>query len=268
VTAVDFEALHTHAVRAHTAYASESAIRAQYPATVRVSTPGETDILYFLEQDEGRKVQYAAVRGTIDKKNLSEDLDIHVQADRETGLPLHAGFDAAADVLYADMKPRLKRGYKTYFVGHSLGGAVAVLLAAYAIRDGYDVERVVTFGQPRFTTAAGIEGLAALPITRVVDENDMVPMLPPATKRHPEYGSYEHIGEEIILLEGTRYVYLSSHDANRIAIGEFWRSMAFSNLDDHKMDKYLARLAAKTKGARQVPYNKREQYVARPPQGA
>jgi hypothetical protein len=265
---VDFVELHTHAVRAHTAYASESAIRTRYPATVRVSTPGETDVLYFLEQDDQAKVQYVAVRGTIDKKNLSEDLDVQVRKDEQTGIPLHAGFDATADVLYADMKPHLKRDYKTYFTGHSLGGAIAVLLTMLAIQDGYDIERVVTFGQPRVTTAAGIDRLGAVPIVRVVDENDIVPMLPPATVLHAKYGPYEHVGEEIILLEGPHYVYLSSHDANRIAIGEFWRSMAFENLDDHKMDKYLARLAAKAKEAVQVPYDQREEYVARPPQGA
>ena len=213
-----------------------------------------------------KKVQYIAVRGTIDKKNLSEDLDVHVHEDQETGLPFHEGFDAAADVLYADMKPYLKRDYKTYFTGHSLGGAIAALLTVYAVQDGYDVVRVITFGQPRFTTAAGIDRLAAIPITRVVDENDLVPMLPPATKAQAKYGPYEHVGQEIILLEGLRYVYLSSHDANRIAIGEFWRSMAFADLADHKMDNYLRRLAAKTNGAVLAPYDQREQYVARPAQ--
>ena len=263
VTKVDFVDIQRHALRAHAAYTTEAAIRSQYPATERVSTPGTTDVLYFLEQDDGAKIQYVAVRGTIDKKNMSEDLDTQVRADPDTGAPLHAGFDAAADALYADMKPHFKNGYRLYFTGHSLGGAIAAILTVLAVQDGFDA-RAVTFGQPRFTTAAGIERLGKVRITRVVDENDMVPMLPPATKRHPEYGPYEHVGPEIILLEGPHYVYLPSHDANRIAIGEFWRTTAYSNLDDHKMQKYLARLATKTKGARQVSYDQRETYVARP----
>lgn len=267
VTQVDFVDLHSQAKRAHAAYTSETAIRSQYPATVRVSTPGATDVLYFLEQDDRAKLHYVAVRGTIDKKNLSEDLDIQVRADPDTGAPIHSGFDAAADALYADMKPHFKSGYRIYFTGHSLGGAIAAILTALAVQDGFDA-RAVTFGQPRFTTAAGIARFGNVRITRVVDENDMVPMLPPATKRHAEYGPYEHIGEEIILLEGPHYVYLPSHDANRIAIGEFWRTTAYSNLDDHKMQKYLARLATKTKGAKQVPYDQRETFVARPPRGA
>jgi hypothetical protein len=264
-TTIDFADLHRHAVRAHTAYASESVIRSQYPATVRVSTPAGTDVLYFLERDDQAKIQYIAVRGSVDRKTLSEDLEVEIHEDEKTGLPVHKGFDADADALYADLKPHLKHGYKTYFTGHSLGGAVAALLTVYAVQDGYDVVRVITFGQPRFTTAAGVERLASIPITRVVDENDMVPMLPPATRAHAQYGPYEHVGEEIILLEGPYYAFLSSHDANRMAIGEFWRSMAYSDLPDHKMEKYLARLAAKAKGATQVPYNDRERYVARPP---
>jgi hypothetical protein len=266
VQEIDFAALHGDAERAHTAYAPEAAIRAQYPAVTRISVPGGTDVLYFLEQDDRARTQYVTVRGTIDKKNLSEDLDIHVQQDAETGIPIHAGFDVTADILYIDLKPHLKQGYKTYLTGHSLGGAIAAVLAIYASRDGHDVVRVVTFGQPRFTTEAGVEQLADIPIIRVVDENDMVPMLPPATKRHAQYGPYEHTGQEIILLDGPHYVFLSSHDANRIAIGEFWRSMKYTNLNDHKMTNYLARLAAKTDGAIQVPYNKRETYItnARP----
>ena len=63
--------------------------------------------------------------------------------------------------------------------GHSLGGAVAAILTAYMVNDGYKVERCVTFGQPKFTNADGVAQLEKLPITRVVDENDLVPMLPP-----------------------------------------------------------------------------------------
>ena len=261
-TKVDFEELYAFAGRAKTAYATEATIHSSYPATVRVSTPGKEDVLYFLEQNDRARTQYIAVRGTVDKRNFSEDLSIGVRDDRAIDIPVHAGFDAVAEAIYVDLKPYLKPNYKTYLTGHSLGGAIAALLAVYIIEDGHKVVRVVTFGQPRFTTAVGVERLGSLPILRVVDENDMVPMLPPATSRHPNYGPYEHVGPEIILLEGPRYVYLPSHDANRIAIGEFWRSTAFADLADHKMDNYLLRLSTKRKGAVVVAYNDRERYVA------
>ena len=125
------------------------------------------------------------MRGTADQKNFSEDLDITVRTDRQIDIPVDAGFDRAARAIYSDARPYLKRNYKTYVTGHSLGGAVAALVTIYAIEDGFMVERVITFGQPRFTTAAGVQRLR-LPLIRVIDENDIVPMLPPATATDPE----------------------------------------------------------------------------------
>jgi len=105
--------------------------------------------------------------------------------------------------------------------GHSLGGAVAALLAIYLIEDGYKVVRVVTFGQPKFTTAIGVEKLAFLPIIRVVDENDIVPMLPPTLFANKKYGIYGHVGSEAVLLDGPNYSFLLTHDATRISIGDW-----------------------------------------------
>ena len=65
----------------------------------------------------------------------------------------------------------------------------------------------------------------------------------------------------MILLEGRNIVYLPSHDANRISLGEFWRSVSFADLKDHEMKKYLKRIADKTKGTTEVPYNEREKFV-------
>jgi hypothetical protein len=73
-TKVDFEELYAFASRANTAYATEATIRSSYPATVRVSTPGKEDVLYFLEQNDRTRTQYIAVRGTVDKRNFSEDV--------------------------------------------------------------------------------------------------------------------------------------------------------------------------------------------------
>lgn len=262
---VDFDELHVYALRAKAAYGEEAAIRANYPRTVRVAQPGGNEVQYFLERDEAAKTQHITIRGTANKKNLHEDTDFHVRDDRSIGIPVHEGFDLDAQVIYGDVSPHLKKGYRTYITGHSLGGAVAAILGVYLMEDRHDVEKVTTFGQPRFTTAKGVDKLGALPLTRVVDENDIIPMLPPSTKLDKAHGPYEHVGPEIILLEGPRYVYLPSHDANRLSYGEFWRSMGIADLKDHKMDLYIARIAAKRAGAQQVTYNEREKYVAKKP---
>jgi len=262
---INFSELYAYAERSNAAYKTEAVIRSKYPLTVRVNAPAQTAVRYFLERNDKTHTQFITVRGTANNQNFSEDLNIAVRDDRSVGIPVHAGFDLAARSIYDDVGPYLKSGYKTYVTGHSLGGAVAVILALYLIEDGIEVERVVTFGQPRFTTADGVRRLSSLPLTRVVDENDVVPMVPPATATDPRFGPYEHVGPEVILLEGRNFVYLSSHDATRIALGEFWRSVSFANLKDHEMNKYLTRIASKTKGSTEVPYNDREILVAKQP---
>jgi triacylglycerol lipase len=260
-TKVDFVELTAYAGRSKAAYATEAVIRSQYPATVRVSAPGKTDAQYFLEQDDRAKIQYIAIRGTANKRNLIEDLELRIREDLALAIPVHIGFDATARLLYEDMKPYLKKSYTTYITGHSLGGAVAALLAIHMVDDGYKVDRVVTFGQPKFTTTDGVQKLGFLTLTRVVDENDVIPMLPPTTIFNRVYGVYQHAGPEVVLLDGPHYVYLPTHDAGRISLGEFGRSLNIADLKDHHMDNYLSRLAAKSGGAVEVPYNDREKYV-------
>ncbi|WP_442580490.1 lipase family protein [Mesorhizobium sp. ASY16-5R] len=258
---VDFVEIYGYADRAKLAYADEATIRTHYPKTLGVRSPGNSDIQYFIEQDDKLKIQFITIRGTANKKNLLEDLEIRILADLQIDIPVDSGFDKSTKAIFADVKPYLKKNYKTYVSGHSLGGAVAVLLAVYLIKDGYQVERIVTFGQPKFTTTAGVERIGTIPLIRVVDENDMIPMLPPVTSFRRN-DKYEHVGPEVVLLDGTRYSYLSSHDAGRISIGELWRSMRFADLADHHMDNYLNRLSAKRDAAVEVPYDQREKYVS------
>ena len=262
--AINFNELTDYGRRAKAAYAPEAQIMASYPKTVRVAEPGNTKVRYFLEQDKAAKTQYITVRGTANKVNLHEDMDAKVRIDPKSGLPVHEGFDNDARAVYADLKPYLQKGYTTRVAGHSLGGAVAALVAIYAKADGYTVEKIVTFGQPRFTTKEGVAQLSSLPLTRVVDENDIIPMLPPGGGNKAE-GAYDQVGPEIILLDGPHYVYLPNHIADRLAVGELWRDLAIADLQDHKMDNYLRRLADKSKGAVEVAYDQREKYVKKRP---
>jgi hypothetical protein len=265
---VDFVAIYGFAGRARTAYKDDDTIRASYPATKRIGSPGKTDVRYFLEQDDRQQSQTVTIRGTASKANVHEDIEIRIRPDRLTGIPVHDGFDATTLAIYADVKPLLKPGYKTYVTGHSLGGAVAALLAIYLIEDGHKVVQVVTFGQPKFTTAAGVAKLGFLPITRVVDENDVVPMLPPTTLFTRSAGPYQHIGPEVMLLEGPHFAFLPVHDAARISLDELERSLRIARFGDHHMEHYVQRLSPKVGGAVEVPYAKREQYVAKKPKGS
>ena len=263
---VDFKEIQTYALRARAAYDTPATIQSKYPATVRISTPGNSGTQYFIERNDKQRTQTITVRGTADKINRKEDFNTRIRSDRKLDIPVDSGFDDVASAVYADMKPFLKTGYKTYLTGHSLGGAVVCILAIALSEDGHTVQKIITFGQPKFTTAAGVQRLGFLPLMRVVDENDIIPLLPPPSFRNLGKGSYEHVGPEIVLLEGRDYAYLPAYNAERLSVGEDWGAVFGSNLKDHKMDKYLQRIAAKLQGGVEVAYNSREKYVARPPQ--
>jgi triacylglycerol lipase len=258
---VDFREIYTFAEHADEAYFSKAEIKAKYPLTVRINSPDHTLVQYFLERDDAARTQFIAVRGTDNDTNWLQDFDVSERKDRQINLPVHTGFDRVTRAVYADVKPYLRPGYKTYVTGHSLGGAVAALLSIYLIEDGVAVERVVTFGQPKFTTTEGVKKLGFLPLTRVVDENDVVPMLPPMFIAVPTFGHYDHVGPEVIVLGGDYFVWLPFHDATRIALGQFWRSISFADAKDHYMHHYLTRIADKIKDATEVAYDERERFI-------
>jgi hypothetical protein len=140
---------------------------------------------------------------------------------------------------------------------------VAAVLGLYMIEDGYKVDRIYTYGQPRFTTAAGVSQLGFLPLMRVVDENDLVPLLPPGVMVNKKFGPYQQVGPEVILLEGPDYVYLPAQTATELSLGEFWRDMSVADLKDHKLNNYIRRIEDKMVSSRQVAYNARENDVAK-----
>lgn len=260
---IDFPTLDVNAKRAKAAYAQPAKIRTAYPNTVKVNTPGGRDVQYFVERDDKAKVQYITVRGTMDDTTLKEDFDAKVRDDRATKIPVHSGFDLDARAVWADAQPYLKKGYQTYLVGHSLGGAVAAILGIYMIEDGYKVDKIYTYGQPRFTTSQGVAQLGFLPLLRVVDENDLVPLLPPGAMASKKYGPYQQVGPEVILLDGPDYVYMPNQQASELSLGSFWRGLHVADLKDHKLDNYIRRIEDKFTGSRQVAYNERENYVAK-----
>lgn len=62
-------------------------------------------------------------------------------------------------------------------VGHSLGGALAALMANYLRRQSYDVQ-LMTFGQPRVGNQVFVDGLP-VPWLRLINANDLVTTVPP-----------------------------------------------------------------------------------------
>jgi triacylglycerol lipase len=228
---------------------------------VFVATPGNTDVLYFIGYNDQKKVQAVVVRGTDNDTNWDLDMDTRGVVDPKSGIMLHAGFKRAADAIYADLKPRLKPGYTTYLSGHSLGGAVAAILGIYLKRDGVKVNRIVTFGQPKFTNAAGAKAFADLPLLRVINQNDMVPLLPDETAQGTNL--FVHIGAVLIVYPGPYYVYGPADRAARFSAGSFSRYMFQGSIPDHYLKWYEANLRDKLSTATPVKFADRERYIVR-----
>ncbi len=247
---VDFAELEYYVVRSKSAYDPIPDIRSAYPLVTRAANVKSVDVQYFIETDNANKKQTLSVRGTAEKANVWSDLETAIVPDDVLGIPLHHGFRRDAMAIYNDAIPHIRKDYSLRITGHSLGGAVAVILAAYFENQGYTVERLVTFGQPKFATEPPSENILSV-TTRVVNDLDVVPMVPP----HTVARKYQHFATEVILREGPDYVFLNEHDADRLSVGDFWRNASHISLKVHHIEAYVANIQRKSEnGSKQVRY--------------
>jgi len=203
---IDFKLIYQAALLSDQAYKGQSEIIGKYPGlSAWVATPGDTEVQYVLIINPKRKVQVIAVRGTANDVNWNLDMDTRGVRDQKAGILMHHGFRKAAEAIYHDVKPRLKRDYRTYLTGHSLGGAVAAILGTYMIDDGFRIAAIYTFGQPRFTNQAGAIAYRNLPLLRIVNQNDVVSAFPNESEGGKHV--YAHTGAVINLLSGPYYVF-------------------------------------------------------------
>jgi hypothetical protein len=104
--------------------------------------------------------------------------------------------------LMEDLEPDLSRVEALYLAGHSLGGAMAALMAVMLRHETKYAEiasvlrGVYTFGQPmvgdhRFAEACQQDDFLREKVLRYVYDSDVVPHLPPATS-----GAFRHFGRE------------------------------------------------------------------------
>lgn len=260
LTSVDFGKVDWYAKRAAAAYASKSEIIEQFPNTVLVAST-EADVQYFLERDLEKKQQIISIRGTANLANAREDAEYLESRNPDLGIFVHNGFDADTMQVYTALLPHLNKSEEVILTGHSLGAAISSLLMMYLHEDGFVLGQSINFGQPKVTNKKGAQKYQFLPLLRVVDENDIVPLVPPDDLIDALYGGYEHFGEEVILLEGEFYVYESKHLARQRSVGAFWESLGDESIPDHFIKNYIQHITPKIKAAQQVPFNDREKYI-------
>ena len=125
-----------------------------------------------------------AFRGTDEPKDVVRDIRIAPWWVSELGW-VPAGFAKAAkrlipkclsECMSRDIEPD-----KIVLTGHSLGGAVALIVGALMVRDEILPKEIVTFGAPKCGRLKLLDGI---PVTCYRHGKDIVPMVPPLMRRH------------------------------------------------------------------------------------
>lgn len=100
---------------------------------------------YLLLVDDGA-VRIVAVRGSDEARDWLTNIRLWYRHSPVGWV--HTGYFEAASALLEALEGRLD-GRPIYFAGHSMGGAVATLMAALAAASGASVAGLYTFGQPQ-----------------------------------------------------------------------------------------------------------------------
>ena len=129
------------------------------------------------------KVVLISVRGTQEMlADASRDADARQVRFKEGQGQAHRGFYGA----FQAAKPFVERYLNAFYTGkqtlivcgHSLGGAIALLLADWLRREWSDNTQLYTYGAPRAGDAAFVKAAQPLTHHRIVNHNDPVPAVP------------------------------------------------------------------------------------------
>jgi len=211
--------------------------------------------------------QEVVIRGTANWTNAVFDVRIRRHWNAELGIELHKGFEEMATALLLDLVPRLRTEREVVLFGHSLGAAEVVILGLLLDKRGYTVRRVYASGQPRVTDTDGAQRCGGFPVLRIVNANDLVPLLPSVRDLAPAR-SYRHFGDALMLLDGPYYVYFRGDYVNEERGAMLWRALLHGQLleefHEHSIWNYLARIAPKLDVALQVPFQDRMRFLYGP----
>lgn len=165
-----------------------------------------------------------AFRGTDTLRDSITDATLGLQFLRRRQPGLHRGFRRALDSIWAEIEPELAAlNCPIFYTGHSLGAALATLAAARL-----EPRAVYNFGAPRVGNPAFAQSLRHVSIYRVVDDIDLVSMVPPA------FMGFSHVGQEVRL----RAPRSPGSLANPLA----WRTTPPALLADHAPVNYIDRM--------------------------
>jgi predicted lipase len=238
---VDFNLALQHAERSAAAYKTAEQIHAQFGHSDKLTIRelNEIDVLAFVETHDKLKLQWVVVRGTANFENVKLDADYIKATHTEVGVPLHKGFWESSNAVYNAVRPLLNKNYQTFVTGHSLGGAIAAILMMRFHNEGLPLGQCVTFGQPKVTNENGVERYRDLPLLRVVNNEDPVPLVPPLSLLSAVHGAYHHFGSEVHLEKSSTYKFYPEHQAERFDVTSFWTHIGREDASDHHVASYV-----------------------------
>jgi hypothetical protein len=231
------------AERANAAYHEDRDFRHEYGGQIEHGEFPGSGLRVYVDHNPANKAQWVIIRGTANMQDVFDDLEFVGRDEHELGINVHAGFDRSLQECLPWVLERLDKSRPVWVTGHSLGGAVAVLLAATLDFRGFKNISAITFGQPKFTDAHGASKLAHLNILRIVHDEDPIPMMPPIDVEGITPGLYQHCGPEVIVRANGHFCFLPKHAADRMDVAQFWADLKNIRPMSHDMVKgYLPAL--------------------------
>ena len=230
-------------------------------------------IRYMLIADVTAKSYTIVIRGTSNFKNAMQDMKFDKDKSNRLGCKVHSGFHKAAEMIFDDLASKmLDEKYTINVTGHSLGGAEALIVSAYCDQAKMNLTKIITFGQPKAFDRDGMAKWGHLPLTRVVNETDIVPLVPPVEMMYM-FKRYVHFGELIKLCNNEQYCFLEQAQARNKGVNSFWLNAAkegfsmwemFKEMPDHFMDSYLENINPKIKKSQEILWKDRESFLEDP----
>lgn len=151
------------------------------PEDVHFLYDKETNTQAFVTHND--KIILISIRGTQEMlADASRDLDARQVPYKESKGQAHRGFYEA----FLAAKPFVERYLEAFYTGeqslivcgHSLGGAIALLLAEWLRRKWSDDVQLYTYGAPRAGDRAFVQAAQSLTHHRIVNHDDPIPALP------------------------------------------------------------------------------------------
>lgn len=222
----------------------ESSLQPLQLKLIKTNKQSTNEMQYFLARKDNNE-QVIALRGTASVDDVIIDARFVFVKDENLGINVHKGFDNAAREILKEIRPSLDKTLPVYVTGHSLGGAVAVVVGMYLQKEGYNLKQIFTYGQPKVTDRRGAKLYQSLPLIRFTNEKDIVPLVPPLSRDKAEnWDTYWHVANEILMYpDGSRYTLLSADASTLRGLTKYYDDLVKNRkIDAHSIVNYLQQL--------------------------